>query len=285
MTLAPGTTLGRYQILAPLGAGGMASEYKAYQPALDRTVALKVIRTGLAEDPEFAERFSREAKAVARLRHPHIVQVFDFDQEAGLSFMAMEHLEGGTLKGRLVELARSGARLPQREAARIIGEVAEALGYAHSLGIIHRDIKPSNILLTRDGKAVVGDFGIAKILAAAQQTGTGVGVGAPEYMSPEQGQGWPIDLRSDVYALGVVAYELLTGRVPFVADTPIAIVLAHVREPITLPSTLNPEIGAQTERVLLRALAKSPEDRYASAPEFAERLARAIGEDEQGTLG
>ena len=284
MTLSPGATLGRYQILAPIGQGGMATVYRAYQPALDRVVVLKVIRTGLDADPDFIERFAREAKAVARLRHPHIVQVFDFEQEP-TPFMAMEYLDGGTLKGRLDELARESGRLPQREAARIVAEVAEALGYAAANGIIHRDIKPSNILLTRDGKAVVGDFGIAKILAGVTTTQTGVGIGTPEYMSPEQGQGRAVDQRSDLYSLGAVAYELLTGQVPFRADTPLAVVFAHVRAPIPLPSAINPQIGPQTERALLRALAKAPEDRFATAPEFAERLTRAITEDDRGTVG
>lgn len=284
--LVPGQQLGRYQILAGLGSGGMATVYKAYQPALDRIVALKVLRTGFAEDAEFQERFEREAKAVARLLHPHIVQVFDFERVEALPFMAMQYLEGGTLKAKLGALAEEGQRLPPRGVGRIVSEIAEGLGYAHALGIIHRDIKPSNIMFAADGKAVITDFGIAKILAAAAQhtLTTGVGIGTPEYMSPEQGRGLAVDARADIYALGVVAYEMLTGRVPYVADTPLAVALAHAHDPLPLPSTLNPEVGAATERALLKALHKDPEQRFASAPEFAAALAAAVELDGSGAF-
>lgn len=284
--LVPGQQLGRYQILAGLGSGGMATVYKAYQPALDRIVALKVLRTGFAEDAEFQERFEREAKAVARLLHPHIVQVFDFERVEALPFMAMQYLEGGTLKAKLGALAEEGQRLPPRGVGRIVSEIAEGLGYAHALGIIHRDIKPSNIMFAADGKAVITDFGIAKILAAAAQhtLTTGVGIGTPEYMSPEQGRGLAVDARADIYALGVVAYEMLTGRVPYVADTPLAVALAHAHDPLPLPSALNPEVGAATERALLKALHKDPEQRFASAPEFAAALAAAVELDGSGAF-
>ncbi len=282
MTIEPGTTLGRYQILAPLGHGGMATVYKAYQPGLERMVALKVLRPAYVSDPEFLERFRTEARAIARLRHPHIVQVFDFAEEGGQVFLAMEFIEGGTLKARLLQLAREGQALPPREVTRIVGEIAEALAVAHAQGIVHRDVKPSNVMLGHDGKAVVTDFGIAKILAAAGQTQTGVGIGTPEYMSPEQGQGHSIDQRSDIYSLGVLAYELLTGRVPFSADTPLAVMLAHVRDPLPLPSRINPAIGSRTEQVLLRALAKDPAARYESAPDLAEALKAAVAEEAKG---
>ncbi len=276
MTFEPGTTLGRYQILEPLGQGGMAVVYKAYQPALDREVALKVIRRGFAEDAEFRGRFEREAKAVARLTHPNIVQVYDFDQVDGQPFLAMQLLEGGTLKQRLVELAAQGKTLPQDEVTRIVRQVAEALEYAHRRDIVHRDVKPSNVMLTEDGRAVVTDFGIAKIIGGAQYTQTGVGIGTPEYISPEQGQGVDVDRRTDIYALGVMAYEMLTGRLPYTADTPFAVVLKHVRDPLPPPSSINPAIGVAAERVLQRALAKHPADRYGSAVEFATELEQSI---------
>ncbi|OGO67121.1 MAG: hypothetical protein A3H36_00025 [Chloroflexi bacterium RIFCSPLOWO2_02_FULL_71_16] len=282
MALQAGATLGRYQIVAPLGQGGMASVYKAYLPSLERTVALKVMRAGFAEDPDFLERFRREAKSIARFSHPNIVQVFDFDDVDGRYFMAMEYLEGGTLRDRLVELAKDGQRLPAREVTRIVSEVADALSYAHSFGIIHRDVKPSNVMLTRDGRSVVTDFGIAKVLSATQQTQAGVGMGTPEYMSPEQGQGITIDHRADIYSLGIMAFEMLAGRVPYIADTPMAIVLAHIRDQIPAPSTVNGEIGPVADRVLMRALAKQPEERYGSATELAQALSRAIAEDERG---
>ena len=276
MPLATGSTLGRYQIVSPLGQGGMATVYKAFQPALDRYVALKLLRAGIVDDAEQRERFDREAKAIARLRHPSIVQVFDFDTIEGQSFLVMEFIDGGTLKTKQTELATAGQHLPRGDVSRIIGEVADALDAAHHMGIVHRDVKPSNVLLSRSGRAIMADFGIARILTSAGQTQTGVGVGTPEYMSPEQGEGAAVDKQSDIYSLGVMAYELLTGRVPFRADTPLAVVLAHVRDPLPLPSTIDPSIGPEVERVLLKAMAKTPSERYASAGDFSGALASAL---------
>ena len=275
MTLAAGTTLGRYQILEPLGSGGMATVYKAYEPSLDRTVALKVIRPGLAEEEGFLARFRREAQAVAKLRHPNIVHVLTFDETDGRYFLAMDYLEGGTLKDR-IESLDPGTLLAPAEVSSIVGQVADALGYAHEQGVIHRDIKPSNIMLTGKGRAIVTDFGIAKIVSGAALTQTGVGIGTPEYMSPEQGAGSQVDARADVYSLGVVAYELLTGRVPYLADTPFAIVAAHMRDPLPLPSSINPAVPAAAERALLKALAKQPAQRFASATEFATVLGEGL---------
>jgi predicted Ser/Thr protein kinase len=282
--LQPGQTLGRYQILEPLGEGGMAVVYKAQQPSLERVVALKVIRSGFAEDRDFMQRFEREAKAIARLQHPNIVQVHDYDTVDGRPFIAMQYLQGGTLKQRLESLALAGSRLPQREAAAIVGQVAAALDHAHSIDVIHRDVKPSNVMLTGDGRAVVTDFGIAKMVGGqTQHTQTGVGIGTPEYMSPEQGQGNPIDRRSDVYSLAVVAYEMLTGRIPFSADTPLAVVLKHMKDPLPRPSSFNADVGPATEGVLMKALAKDPTDRYDSAGSFAAALEGAIAKDHPPT--
>ena len=284
MTLQAGTTIGRYEIVEPLGQGGMAVVYKALQPALDRIVALKVIRSGFSEDPEFLERFKREARAVARLDHPNIVQVYDFDQVEGRAFLAMQFLDGGTLRDRIVQLAREGKLLPQGDVAHVIEQVAAALAYAHSAGVIHRDVKPANVMLTRDGRAVVTDFGIARMLGQTQLTATGVGIGTPEYMSPEQGQGGALDARSDVYSLAVVAYELLTGRVPFVGDTPFAVVLKHVRDPLPLPSQANPLLSPAFDAVLAKALAKDPADRYATVNDLAQALRGVIGGSASATL-
>ncbi len=283
MTIETGDTLGRYTIQGMIGRGGMANVYKAFQPALERVVALKVMRAALTEDPEFVERFRREARAVARLEHPNIVQIYDFDEIDGHSVLAMQFLDGGTLKERLTEV---GGPLPPPEAARIVRGVAEALDHAHSLDIVHRDVKPSNVMLTKLGRVVVTDFGIAKMLGSSttQYTQTGVGVGTPDYMSPEQGQGMPIDRRSDVYALGAVAYEMLTGRVPFTAETPLAVVFKHVRDPLPRPSELNPAIGPAIEAVLDVAMAKKPEDRYAAAGAFAAALEGAVAAPTRATL-
>jgi hypothetical protein len=261
----------------------MATVYKAFQPSLQREVALKVLRPGYAQDQEFRERFEREAIAIAKLRHPHIVQVFDFEvAPSGEYVLAMEFLEGGTLKERLTKLASEGRGIDPAESVRILGEVAAALAYAHEKGVVHRDVKPSNVMLTQKDWAVVTDFGIARILGATSHTQTGVGIGTPEYMAPEQGQGSSIDHRADIYSLGAMAYEMLTGRVPYSADTPLAVVLAHIKDPLPLPSKVNPSIGKGVERALLKALAKVPSQRFDSATAFADALKAGLAEDTKG---
>lgn len=272
MTIEPGAMLGRYQILGQLGLGGMAAVYKAYQASLNREVALKVMRAGIADDPDLRERFVREAQSIARLHHPNIVQVFDFEEIGSHFVLVMEYLEGGTLKDRLTTLAAEGQKMDRLEVARVVGEVADALGYAHDLGIVHRDIKPSNVMLTVRDRAVVTDFGIAKILTESSHTQTGMGIGTPEYMSPEQGQGKGVDRRADIYSLGAMAYEMVAGRVPFTADTPLGVVIAHLRDAPPPPTTFDPTIGAATQAVILRSLAKQPADRYETAPAFARAL-------------
>jgi len=275
MSIEPGMSLGRYTILGIVGRGGMASVYKAHHAALDRTVALKVMRASLTEDPEFVERFRREARAIARLEHPNIVQVFDFDEIDGRSVLAMQYLEGGTLKDLIVG---RDAPMSMQESAQVVRGIADALDHAHGSDIIHRDVKPSNVMLTKGGRVVVTDFGIAKIVGSSstQYTATGVGVGTPDYMSPEQGQGVPLDRRSDIYALGAVAYELLTGKVPFSAETPMAVMIKHIRDPLPPPSAFNPAITPAVESVIARAMAKLPADRYATAGEFATALEQAV---------
>jgi branched-chain amino acid transport system substrate-binding protein len=266
-----GSSVGPYRILERLGRGGMAVVYKAYQPGLDRYVALKILPAHLADEPGFGERFKREARAVAKLEHPHILPVYDYGQEGDLSYIAMRYVEGGTLKGLL------GEPLELPLIVDLIGQIGEALDYAHEHGVIHRDVKPSNVLLDKDNWALLTDFGVARMVEATQQlTATGVGVGTPAYMSPEQGQGKKVDGRSDIYSLGVTLYEMLTGRVPFEAETPLAVVWKHVNEPLPLPSSINPEVPEAVERVVLKAMAKAPEDRYSTAGELAMALQKAV---------
>jgi serine/threonine-protein kinase len=270
--LERGKTLGQYEIITPLGQGGMASVYRAYQTNLDREVAIKVIAPQFANDPAFAERFRREARSIARLRHPNILTVYDAGEETGMLYLAMELVEGQTLKEEL-----QGKGLDAERAARLISQVASALDYAHSKGIIHRDVKPANVLLDQDGRAVLSDFGIAKLVEAnTQLTGTGVGVGTPDYMSPEQAMGEELDARSDEYSLGVMAYELLSGQRPFTGDTPIAIIMGHVSKALPSLHSINPKISKAVEQVVNRALAKKPAERYESCGAFAKALTEAI---------
>ncbi|MBN1953875.1 MAG: tetratricopeptide repeat protein [Anaerolineae bacterium] len=266
-----GATLGKYQLVERLGRGGMAEVYRAYQLGLDRHVAVKVMHGYLADDEQFVSRFRREAKAVAALHHPHIVQVFDFDTQDDVYYMVMEYITGETLKARLRELAESGERLPLDEVVRIFCALCDALDYAHARGCVHRDIKPANIMFD-ERRLVLTDFGIATIVGGTRYTASGALVGTPAYMSPEQGQGEPGSVQSDVYSLGVILYEMVTGRLPYDADTPLAIVLKHLNEPLPIPSRVCADVAPAVERVVLKALAKSPGDRYSSAGALASDL-------------
>ncbi len=264
-----GRSLGRYHLLEQLGEGGMATVYKAFDTRLERTVAIKVIRTDLDQDPQFLSRFDREAKALARLSHPQIVHVLDAGESDGIPFVVMDFVKGGTLKQQL------GSPMDPGSAARMLAPIARALEHAHTQGIIHRDIKPANILLSEDGRAMLSDFGIAKLLdpqtSAAGLTMTGVGIGTPDYMAPEQGLGQATP-QTDLYALGVVFYEMVTGRRPYAGDTPIAVLLKHATDPLPRPRDLVPDLPIEVERVLLRALAKKPEDRYPDMAALATAL-------------
>ena len=278
-----GVSLGKYQLREQLGHGGMASVYRAYHPQLDRFVAVKVLRGELVEDEEFLTRFQREAKIVAALRHPNIVQVFDADTQDGVYYMVMELLDGDTLKARLDEYRARGETMPSGEVARILLDVLDGLAYAHGEGMIHRDIKPANIMLTRRGQAVITDFGIAQMIGGTRHTLSGALMGTLNYMAPEQGMQNQSDARSDLYSLGIVFYEMLTGHPPFDADTPLAILMKHVNEPLPLPSAIGISLPASFERVLLKVLSKNPDDRYQSAAEMAQAI-RSAAEEAQVQL-
>jgi serine/threonine protein kinase/N-acetylneuraminic acid mutarotase len=278
-----GRTIGQYRVVEQLGMGGMATVYKAYHPAMDRYVALKIPPEYLARDPNFRARFIREARTLAHLEHPHILPVYDFGEEDGLPYFVMRYVDGGTLR----ELMTRGP-LPLDQALRLVREVAEALGYAHTYvdpnsgrlePIVHRDVKPANVLLDRNGTALLTDFGIAKILDEnTELTGTGVALGTPQYMAPEQVQGKPVDARTDIYSLGVVLYEVATGRRPFAAETPLALAMMHVNEALPLPRQVNPAVPEAVERIILRAMAKNPDDRFQTADEFAAALGDRLNE-------
>jgi hypothetical protein len=268
-----GRSLGSYRIIERLGAGGMATVYKAYQPSMDRYVAVKVLPRFFAQDPTFTGRFAQEAKVIARLEHARILPVYDYGEEDGITYIVMRYLDGGTLADRL----RSGP-LPLDEINRIISQIAEGLDYAHRKGVIHRDIKPSNIMLDQSGNAYLTDFGISKLAeGTAQFTGSGI-VGTPAYVSPEQGLGQPVDYRTDIYSLGVVLYQMTTGDVPFRAETPMAVVIKHIYDPLPLPTSVNPSLPAAVEQVILWAMAKKPEERFQSCEELAAALRKACAQ-------
>ena len=272
-----GQSLGRYHILEQLGEGGMATVYKAYDARLETDVAVKIIRRKAFPEEQFErilKRFEREAKALARLTHPNIVKVTDYGEYESAPFLVMPFLPGQTLKQQL------GKPIPWQKAMRLLLLVAKAVKFAHDENIIHRDIKPSNILITRSGEPMLSDFGIAKILEgedASTLTGTGMGVGTPEYMAPEQwtGQAGP---QADIYSLGVVLYEMLTGRKPYTADTPAAILLKQATEPLPRPREFIRDLPDSVEKVLIKALAKRPEDRYEDMAAMTHALEGLLGE-------
>jgi serine/threonine protein kinase len=269
---SPGQTFGAYRIVEPLGRGGMASVYKAYEAALDRYVALKVLPGEFLHDETFAERFKREAKVVARLEHPNIIPIHAFGIEGGIPWMAMRLISGGALSGLLPR-----GRLPHERIITILRGAAHALDYAHGKGVVHRDVKPQNILLDEAERVYLADFGIAKMVeGAGALTQTGMITGTPQYMAPEQATGQPVDQRVDIYALGVVAYEMLTGRVPFAADTPVAVLMKHVTEPMPIPPPS--AVPEPLVRALLKSLAKKPEERWPSAGAFVDALELGLAE-------
>ncbi len=270
-------TIGKYIVTQKLGHGGMAEVYRARHPTLDRDVAIKVILPHLATEPGFAERFRREANVVAALRHPHIVQLYDYDVVNGQPYIVMEFLDGGTLKDRLAHYRARGTPMPFNQVARHLNAIAAALDYAHARGAVHRDIKPANILFTARGEPVLGDFGVAKILGESLQLSTGGAViGTPAYMSPEQAAGRPTHIRSDLYSLGVVLYEMVTGRVPFEGDSPTAVMLQHLSTPPPPPRQFNPNISEAMQAVILKALAKEPGARFQTGDELARAFDAAL---------
>ena len=279
-----GQSIGRYHIVEQLGAGGMAYVYKAYDTRLERDVAMKVIRTGVFGSDvldEMLKRFEREAKTLAKLTHPNIVSIIDYGEYEGAPYLVMPYLPGRSLKERL------GKAIPYQEAAKILAPIADALAYAHSLGIVHRDVKPANILITASGQPMLTDFGIAKILESDGQTltGSGVGIGTPEYMAPEQWTG-QVTRAVDIYSMGVVFYELITGHKPYTADTPAAVLLKQATEPLLRPASFVANLPEIVEQIIFKSLSKKPEDRFQTMQEFGEALlglSTGITEDQKPT--
>lgn len=266
-----GKQIGKYVITELLGKGGMGHIYKARHPALERDVAIKLLHILKANDPEVVDRFRREAQVVASLRHPGIVQVHDFDVDTSqdLLYMVMEFVQGENLAHRLTSIEAQGGKMPLDEALRLFHLITEAVAYAHQRGVIHCDLKPENVMLSISGRPILTDFGIAKFVHGERVTSSDAILGTPYYMSPEQGTGrWKIDNRTDIYALGIMLYELTTGILPFTGDTYMSIVFKHLTDEAAPPRTLNPDLPEAVEQIIQKAMAKDPDWRYASAQEL-----------------
>ncbi len=264
-----GKTLGQYEILEEIGRGGMATVYRAKQQSMNRTVAVKVLPRHLLHDPSFYERFEREVDVIAHLEHPHILPIYDYGQSEGIPYIAMRFLGGGSMES----MVRRGP--PKLETIETpLNQIAQALDYAHLQGIIHRDLKPGNIMLDESGNAYLSDFGIARVLGS-DLTGSMI-IGTPAYMSPEQANGLPIDGRSDIYSLGIVLFELITGSEPYSAETPMAVLLKHINEPVPPISDYRDDVPPAVEAVIEKATAKDPDYRFSSAGDMANAFERAL---------
>jgi len=268
-----GKNLGPFEVISQIGTGGMAKVYKAYQPSMDRYVALKVLSSQYKSRNEtLLKRFFQEARVVAKLEHPHILPVHEFGETDGYFYIAMRLVETGTLHDRF-----HGQPLPLENICQIITQVGDALDYAHSEGVVHRDIKLKNILMDQRDNCLLTDFGIAKdLIDGAHITQMGKTLGTPTYMSPEQIRGDELDGRSDIYALGVILYQLATGQPPYDADIPNDIMLQHLQDPLPSPRNHNPDIPAALEKVIIKSLAKGRDKRYATANEMAQAVEAAL---------
>jgi hypothetical protein len=271
-----GKQLGNYRVIGPLGEGGMAAVFKAFQPGTERYVALKVLPRQFVSDPGFVARFGQEARLIANLEHSNIVPVYDFGESDGYTFLVMRYVETGTL----ADVLQAG-KVGLGQACHAIGQIGAALDYAHSRGVLHRDVKPSNVLIDGSGNCLLSDFGLAKMAEGSLHiTQTGGILGTPAYMSPEQALGQPLDSGTDVYSLGIILYQMMTRRLPFVAETPMAVLMKHIRDPLPLPRAHDPALSEAVECVILKALAKERSERYQTAGEMARALRAAAGGQE-----
>lgn len=271
---------GRYKIEALLGRGGMSAVYRATDPKLRRTVAVKLIHPHLSTDNDFVRRFKTEASSIAAFRHPNIVQVYDFDYDGENYFMVMEYIAGGSLQEKIRKFKSDNTLIPIEQAVSTIAGVCDALSYAHKIGMIHRDIKPANIMLTADEQPILMDFGLVKILNATTHTGTGAIVGTARYMPPEIINDEPPDERSDIYSLGITLYELLSSTPPFNAKSVLSLITMHLHDPVPDLKPIRPDIPYELIRIINRSLEKDREYRYHSADEMANDLRRFLSKPE-----
>src|SRR5512142_2234020 len=271
------TKIGRYEIRGELGRGGMATVYRAYDPSFEREVAIKVLPRELLHDPQFKDRFRREIKTIAALEHPAIVPVYDVGEEDDVPYFVMRYMSGGSLSQWI-----SRGKFSLEDAARIIERVSSALAYAHKNGLVHRDLKPDNILFDNNGAPFISDFGVAKLLdSSTSMTGSGI-IGTPAYMSPEQAQGEKVDNRSDIYGLGVIIFQMLSGHQPYNATTPMGVAVKHITDPVPEILKANPGLPAETDTIIKTAMAKDPQLRYQTATELAHALSDAAFGKGQG---
>jgi serine/threonine protein kinase len=273
--------VGRYEIRERIGAGGMARVFKAWDSNLDRLVAMKILHEHLFEEAGFKERFEREAKTVAALNHPNIVQVYDYDMVdvdgQTITYMVMQYIPGRTLKDELADLRAGRERMQPERARDIMLDLCGALGYAHARGMVHRDVKPANILFDEHGKAVLADFGIARLAEGSSLTQDGSVIGTPTYMSPEQASGMPVDSRGDLYALGIILYEMLAGQPPFHDENTLSLILKHMNSPVPSLSDYTGADNPELDHLIFKALAKDPDGRYQTAEAFADDVVRVLG--------
>src|SRR5512140_1810776 len=263
------TKIGRYEVRGELGRGGMATVYRAYDPSFEREVAIKMLPRELLHDPQFKERFKREIKTIAALEHPAIVPVYDVGEEDGVPYFVMRYMSGGSL----TQLINRG-KFSLEDAARIVERVSSALAYAHKNGLVHRDLKPDNILFDNNGDPFISDFGVAKLTdSSTNMTGSGI-IGTPAYMSPEQAQGEKVDNRSDIYGLGGIIFQMLSGEQPYNATTPMGIAVKHITEPVPEILKVDPSLPVSTDKIIKTAMAKNRDERYATATD----LSRALNE-------
>lgn len=267
---------GRYQIKQELGAGGMSTVYRATDLNLRRTVAVKLIHTHLSRDPQFVRRFESEATVVARLKHPNIVQVYDFDNDGGTYYIVFEYVAGESLQDRLVRLAAARRVMFAEKSVEIAASIADALDYAHQREVIHRDVKPANVMLDEKGQAILTDFGIAKIVGGTQHTASGVMLGTARYVSPEQVQGRAVSGQSDIYSLGATLFEMLAGRPPYQGDSVISVLMAHVNEPLPDLNQIRPGLAPGLSALISKAMAKEPGARFRTAGEMAQALRATV---------
>lgn len=275
---------GRYQVIESLGKGSTSTVYKAHDPLLDRDVAIKAIHAQLSIQPGFVERFEREARALAHLQHPNIVRIYDMGHEADIYFMVVELVSGETLKIRLQSIRKKKQLMPLREIDLISTAVCDAVDYAHLARLVHRDLKPANVIFNERNKPMLTDFGIVKMLDSPSHTAIGSLLGTPLYMSPEQCKGQSGDQRCDIYSLGVMLYEMCTGKLPFRSRSMAGILKAHISKPPPPPRQLNSHIPLALETALLKALAKDPDDRYQTASELSQAFSTALNQPAEGTM-